>query len=70
MRKVIYTYADMEGSRRVGWLTGTGWFHKFIVVREGKDDEVYALIETKTGEVAMIARDDIKFHTRPLTSDE
>lgn len=65
MRKVIYDRPEMHGTHFVGWLTDTGWFHKFIIVREGRDDEVYALVETKTGEVVTIPRNKIKFQNRP-----
>ena len=70
MRKVLYHYREMRGARSVGWLTATGWFHKFVVVREGRQDEVQALIETKTGEVVSVSLDNVKFHQNPLTSDE
>lgn len=71
MRRVVYKYEETVGALPLGWRTTTGWFHKFVVVREDKQmDEVYALVETKTGGVEMIRRDRITFPDRPKTSEE
>lgn len=70
MRKVIYDYQEMNGTRPSDWLTDTGWFHKFVVVREDdRNDEVYAIIETKQGKIVKIPFDHVTFTSTPLTSD-